>query len=300
METCRIGIGVLCDPRREPFKCNCRHGLSEMPSRRPMSRTGAHVFSRVSGFTLIELLVVVAIIALLISILLPALNIARQQAKRLACASNTRQIAQGWFFYIDDHDDRFLSADIGTLYQHRLYGGKDEIFDPPDRPFFYDGKLRILRKMEGKPLNPYLGYPRYEVNEAAVFECPADKGFEMASIPLDDKKAGFLPGMRGYDYYGNSYPTNDNLATLALNISRIRVSASVFVMLGDEQHNIRYSKTRKAYWHDDQANAFNIAFLDGHVEYITYDPNEGDDPARYWWSSIPPKPKVDEDDTAEE
>jgi prepilin-type N-terminal cleavage/methylation domain-containing protein len=54
---------------------------------------GAHF--RQSGFTLIELLVVVAIIALLISILLPSLARAREQAKRAACASQEHQIALG-------------------------------------------------------------------------------------------------------------------------------------------------------------------------------------------------------------
>jgi prepilin-type N-terminal cleavage/methylation domain-containing protein len=65
---------------------------------------------RRKAFTLVELLVVIAIIALLMAVLLPALNRAREQGKRIVCMSNIKQLTTAWGVYADTYNDKMVNT----------------------------------------------------------------------------------------------------------------------------------------------------------------------------------------------
>jgi prepilin-type processing-associated H-X9-DG protein/prepilin-type N-terminal cleavage/methylation domain-containing protein len=80
--------------------------------------------SKSGSFTLIELLVVIAIIAILASMLLPALNKSRDMAKRIKCVSNLKQCALGINIYADDFNSYFPApSEVSNYWNIKLMKG---------------------------------------------------------------------------------------------------------------------------------------------------------------------------------
>ncbi|HUT45091.1 MAG TPA: type II secretion system protein [Sedimentisphaerales bacterium] len=96
-------LGVFLDTIKIPA-----HAYKQLLKRKAVD------MCKIKGFTLIELLVVISIIALLMSILMPALQRVKKQTKVVVCQSNLRQWGTIYFMYLDDNDNYFNRSSYGT------------------------------------------------------------------------------------------------------------------------------------------------------------------------------------------
>jgi prepilin-type N-terminal cleavage/methylation domain-containing protein/prepilin-type processing-associated H-X9-DG protein len=129
---------------------------------------------RRAGFTLIELLVVIAIIAILIGLLLPAVQKVREAAARMACSNNLKQLAIAVHSYQDANNHFPASAGAGYNYN-------------PTSPNSWSWLAQILPYVEQGNLYTQCGIPTSTINAAGAYAAQPVKSF---LCPSDDAANG--------------------------------------------------------------------------------------------------------------
>ena len=136
---------------------------------------------RTKGFTLVELLVVIAIISILISLLLPSLNVAKELARRTGCLNNMRQIGLGLIMYANSNGGTF--PHVSTI-DGAEDGPEEDIYRQFSTSQIFNRTLYDSRNPESdRHIGPgYIGkiglgllVPAYLEEKGEIFYCPADQ-----------------------------------------------------------------------------------------------------------------------------
>lgn len=254
---------------------------------------------RKPAFTLIELLVVVAIIALLISILLPALNNAREQGKTVKCASTTRELGKATVYYTMEYASWHLphSMPLGNppgTNTGNPYGAQYLWFFNP-----------AFRAGLGLPEDKARPVPFFTHNVPVTFVCPNAKLASSESPPLFEGEGSNLPlqyqqlASINYSYGYNS----THLSASGRNTDKYRgyreidvvrpseklafVDAVEWNVYGDNDYNPFYGENGETYdwthstnkgsaiaWRHSRrgkTGKLNVTFFDGHAETLAHD-----------------------------
>jgi prepilin-type processing-associated H-X9-DG protein/prepilin-type N-terminal cleavage/methylation domain-containing protein len=231
---------------------------------------------RRKAFTLVELLVVIGIIALLISILLPTLNKAKQQALRVSCASNLRSMGQAMMIYVQE-----------TGY----YPGHAALRQGGGNPFaVWPTRLRKIARGNRDLFWCPANQPGFRWQDlkgtGAQFASAAESGYgyEVGELLLDVFNVPFSYGYNDWGY-GNQQPAATpntqrglggdlwNPASREIKAARIKKGSEMIAISdnisdGSWDYNID-GKNPREYMGRLHNEGSNVLFCDGHVQWYS-------------------------------
>ncbi len=230
---------------------------------------------KASGFTLIELLVVIAIIALLMAILMPTLNRAREQGRRAVCLNGMKQLTLAWVMYCDENDDKIVNGAGGYWYPNqtnpKLIPWVGKCWDDA-----YASGAQMEKELQWEGIKSGALWPY--APELKLYECPTGTRGEMLTYAAMDGVHGlarpgtFTSGGSPLDWVGKRVGRTVLYLTRRSQIRSPGLAyRMVFIDEGwvtPDSYAVHYSQGT---WWDDapvrHGDGTNVSFADGHVEY---------------------------------